>query len=133
MSVGRALTWVGASDTQVDRSRLNQLAQAIELLEVAVVGAHERGREPDAPLWSALKPAHCSECAAVAHGGNGTLAEHDSAQGIIRVVQSKGQKDRNVMLPPEVLALLRQWWCERPRRYNSCLMGRSSNGRLAVT
>ena len=42
----------------------------------------------------------------------------DSVQGIIRVVQGKGQKDRNVMLPPEVLALLRQWWCERPRRYD---------------
>jgi len=42
----------------------------------------------------------------------------DSAQGIIRAVQGKGQKDRNVMLPPEVLALLRQWWCERPRRYD---------------
>jgi integrase/recombinase XerD len=42
----------------------------------------------------------------------------DSAQGIIRVVQGKGQKDRNVMLPSEVLALLRRWWCERPRRYD---------------
>jgi integrase len=42
----------------------------------------------------------------------------DSAQGIIRVVQGKGQKDRNVMLPPEVLALLRQWWRERPGRYD---------------
>ena len=42
----------------------------------------------------------------------------DSAQGIIRAVQGKGQKDRNVVLPPEVLALLRQWWCERPRRYD---------------
>jgi site-specific recombinase XerD len=45
----------------------------------------------------------------------------DSAQGIIRVVQGKGQKDRNVMLPSEVLALLRQWWCERPRRYDQGL------------
>jgi site-specific recombinase XerD len=45
----------------------------------------------------------------------------DSAQGIIRVVQGKGQKDRNVMLPPEVLALLRQWWCERPSRYDGGL------------
>jgi integrase len=34
----------------------------------------------------------------------------DSAQGIIRVVQSEGRKDRHVMLPPEVLSLLRQWW-----------------------
>ena len=29
----------------------------------------------------------------------------DSAQNIIRIVQSKGRKDRHVMLPPEVLAL----------------------------
>jgi len=76
VSVGRALTWIGGSDTQADCPRLNQLAQSIKLLELAVVGAHERGREPDAPLWSALKPAHCSECAAVAHGWNYTLVEH---------------------------------------------------------
>jgi integrase/recombinase XerD len=40
----------------------------------------------------------------------------DSAQNIIRIVQSKGLKDRHVMLPPEVLSLLRQWWKERPTR-----------------
>jgi site-specific recombinase XerD len=40
----------------------------------------------------------------------------DSAQGIIRVVQSKGRKDRNVMLPADILDLLRQWWRERPTR-----------------
>ena len=34
----------------------------------------------------------------------------DSAQKIIRIEQSKGRKDRNVMLSPETLALLRQWW-----------------------
>ena len=38
----------------------------------------------------------------------------DSAQNVIRVVQSKGRKDRHVMLPPCVLALSRQWWLERP-------------------
>jgi integrase/recombinase XerD len=38
----------------------------------------------------------------------------DSEQMIIRVVQSKGRKDRHVMLPPEVLHLLRQWWKARP-------------------
>ncbi len=31
----------------------------------------------------------------------------DSAQNIIRVVQAKGRKDRHVMLPPDVLELLR--------------------------
>jgi site-specific recombinase XerD len=37
----------------------------------------------------------------------------DSAQKIIRIEQSKGRKDRNVMLSPETLALLRQWWKAR--------------------
>jgi integrase/recombinase XerD len=34
----------------------------------------------------------------------------DSAQKIIRIEQSKGRKDRNVMLSPETIDLLRQWW-----------------------
>ena len=38
----------------------------------------------------------------------------DSEQKIIRIVQSKGRKDRHVMLPAEVLDLLRQWWKARP-------------------
>jgi integrase/recombinase XerD len=38
----------------------------------------------------------------------------DSEQRIIRIVQSKGRKDRHVMLPAEVLDLLRQWWKVRP-------------------
>ena len=38
----------------------------------------------------------------------------DSAQKIIRIEQSKGRKDRNVMLSPETLDLLRQWWKKRP-------------------
>ena len=43
-----------------------------------------------------------------------TVGDIDSAQGIIRVVQAKGRKDRNVMLPADVLVLLRAWWPERP-------------------
>ena len=42
------------------------------------------------------------------------VSDIDSAQRIIRVVQAKGRKDRNVMLPADVLDLLRQWWRERP-------------------
>jgi site-specific recombinase XerD len=34
----------------------------------------------------------------------------DSALGIIRVEQGKGKKDRQVMLSPETLDLLREWW-----------------------
>jgi site-specific recombinase XerD len=37
----------------------------------------------------------------------------DRAQRIIRVEQSKGRKDRNVMLSPAMIALLRQWWKAR--------------------
>ena len=43
----------------------------------------------------------------------------DSAQMIIRIVQSKGRKDRHVMLPEEVLSLLREWWKVRPTRYDA--------------
>src|SRR5437868_2052593 len=42
----------------------------------------------------------------------------DSAQKIIRIEQSKGRKDRNVMLSPEMHDLLRQWWKVRPSRYD---------------
>src|SRR4030088_2757737 len=34
----------------------------------------------------------------------------DSAQRIIRIEQTKGRKDRHVMLSPETVDLLRQWW-----------------------
>jgi integrase/recombinase XerD len=43
----------------------------------------------------------------------------DSAQSIIRIVQAKGRKDRHVMLPPEALGLLRQWWKVRPAGYDA--------------
>jgi hypothetical protein len=43
----------------------------------------------------------------------------DSAQKIIRVEQSKGRKDRNVMLSVETLDLLRQWWKVRPPRHDA--------------
>ena len=43
----------------------------------------------------------------------------DSAQMIIRIVQSKGRKDRHVMLPPELLRPLRQWWKARARHVST--------------
>ena len=45
----------------------------------------------------------------------------DSAQRIIRVEQGKGRKDRNVMLSPALLDLLRQWWRERPSRHDAAM------------
>ena len=46
------------------------------------------------------------------------VGDIDSAQTIIRIVQAKGRKDRHVMLSPDLLALLRQWWKVRPTRYD---------------
>jgi len=43
----------------------------------------------------------------------------DSAQKIIRVEQSKGRKDRNVMLSSATRDLLRQWWKARPSRHDA--------------
>jgi integrase/recombinase XerD len=43
----------------------------------------------------------------------------DRAQNIIRIEQSKGRKDRNVMLSDEMLGLLRQWWKARRSRYDT--------------
>src|ERR1700704_6801445 len=43
----------------------------------------------------------------------------DTAQKIIRVEQSKGRKDRNVMLSVETLDLLRRWWKVRPSRHDA--------------
>jgi integrase/recombinase XerD len=45
----------------------------------------------------------------------------DRAQGIIRIEQGKGGKDRNVMLSDEMLGLLRQWWKAR-RGYDTHLL-----------
>lgn len=42
------------------------------------------------------------------------VGDIDGEQKIIRIVQSKGRKDRNVMLPADILGLLREWWKERP-------------------
>ena len=44
------------------------------------------------------------------------VCDIDSEQMIIRIVQSKGRKDRHVMLPAEILDLLRQWWKKRPTK-----------------
>ena len=47
------------------------------------------------------------------------VGDIDRAQNIIRIVQAKGRKDRHVMLSPELLARLRQWWKVRPTRGDS--------------
>ena len=47
------------------------------------------------------------------------VGDIDSSQMIIRIVQSKGRKDRHVMLPEDLLASLREWWRVRPARYDA--------------
>ena len=42
----------------------------------------------------------------------------DGGQNIIRIEQSKGRKDRNVMLPEEMPGLLRRWWKARSARHD---------------
>jgi integrase/recombinase XerD len=38
------------------------------------------------------------------------VSDIDSGQMVIRIEQAKGRKDRYVMLSPELLDMLRQWW-----------------------
>ena len=51
------------------------------------------------------------------------VGDIDGEQKIIRIVQSKGRKDRNVMLPADILGLLRDWWTERPARQDTGVPG----------
>ena len=52
----------------------------------------------------------------VSEVANLKVADIDSARMLIRVEQGKGRKDRYVMLSPDLLDLLRQWWLvKRPR------------------
>jgi len=44
------------------------------------------------------------------------IGDIDSTRMLIRVEQGKGRKDRNAMLSPRLLALLRLWWQEGKRR-----------------
>ena len=45
------------------------------------------------------------------------VGDVDSQRMTLRVEQGKGRKDRYVMLSPELLDLLRQWWKVRKSRY----------------
>jgi integrase/recombinase XerD len=46
----------------------------------------------------------------VSEVANLRVSDIDSARMVIRVEQGKGKKDRNGMLSPRLLELLREWW-----------------------
>ena len=48
----------------------------------------------------------------------------DSGRMMLRVEQGKGQRDRDVMLSPQLLQLLREWWKARGRR-SGCFPART--------
>ena len=79
--------------------------------EVALLLAHA----PNLKYRAALSAAYgcCLRVSEIAHL---KVTDIDSARMLIRVEQGKGRKDRYVMLAPDLLELLRQWWCvKRPR------------------
>ena len=51
------------------------------------------------------------------------VGDIDGEQKIIRIVQSKGRKDRNVMLPSDIPGLLREWRQERPTSQDARVAG----------
>ena len=73
--------------------------------EVAVLLAHA----PNLKYRAALSVAYgCGlRISEIAHL---KVTDIDSARMLIRVEQGKGRKDRYVMLAPDLLDLLRQWW-----------------------
>jgi integrase/recombinase XerD len=82
--------------------------------EVARVLSHAPGLQARAMLTTAYG---CG-----LRGGEVTrlrVSDIDAARHIIRVAESKGKKDRNVNLPSDVYALLRQWWRERPAQHDA--------------
>jgi site-specific recombinase XerD len=74
-------------------------------------------------LASVVLPNHCTILTAcyaaglrVSEAVRLTPAAIDSQRMVLRVTQGKGQKDRDVMLSPVLLATLREWWTvSRPR------------------
>ena len=47
----------------------------------------------------------------VSEVANLKVSDIDSERMVLRVEQGKGKKDRNGMLSPRLLSLLREWWC----------------------
>ena len=88
-----------------------RLPVVLDTQEVALLLAHARSLKDRAALSIAYG---CG--LRVSEIANLKVADVDSARMLIRVEQGKGRKDRYVMLAPDLLDLLRQWWrVKRPR------------------
>jgi site-specific recombinase XerD len=60
------------------------------------------------------------------------MGDIDSTRMLIRVEQGKGRKDRNAILSPQLLELLRRWWREGKRRGVMLPQGWMFPGRSAL-
>lgn len=71
------------------------------------------GRSPDTATAEDIRRFQVHQAGSVA---SLKVDDIDSTRMLIRVEQGKGRKDRNAMLSPQLLALLRLWWKEGKRR-----------------
>jgi len=107
VTLGRA----GFGDRMARISSPERLPVVLSPEEVALLLAHA----PSLKYRAALSIAYgCGlRISEIAHL---KVADIDSTRMLIRVEQGKGRKDRYVMLSPDLLEVLRQWWrVKRPR------------------
>lgn len=107
VTLGRA----GFGDRMARISMPERLPVVLSPEEVALLLAHA----PSLKHRAALSVAYgCG--LRISEIANLKVSDIDSARMLIRVEQGKGRKDRYVMLSPDLLALLRQWWLvKRPK------------------
>ena len=107
VTLGRA----GFGDRMARIAAPERLPVVLSPEEVALLLAHA----PSLKYRAALSVAYgCG--LRVSEIANLKVTDIDSARMLIRVEQGKGRKDRFVMLSPDLLDLLREWWrVKRPR------------------
>lgn len=113
----------GFGDRMARIPTLERLPVVLGTAEVALLLAHARSFKDRAALSIAYG---CG--LRVSEIANLKVADIDSARMLIRVEQGKGRKDRYVMLAPDLLDLLRQWW--RVKRLRGWLFPGQQPGQL---